>query len=155
MLIPYQIHTALKINVIGFKVFSDTSSIKHLPPPSKNTKYIAVRFVASNPGKHRGRPTVTFDKIIDKIYIDYPSYEHKSYKMNRPELWMKGMFEDLSEYKSGNKGILLKELKPGESMTGWLLGSIPKDINPPYVLKIQPSKKVGRVVPLQIELKSI
>ncbi|MDX1920020.1 MAG: hypothetical protein SFU25_04705 [Candidatus Caenarcaniphilales bacterium] len=143
----FQVHKALKINVLSFKIITDNSEIPKMSPAPEGYKYIVIRLILSNPGEHRGLESANFGRIIDKVDLYHPSYE-KPFKIEKNSL-----FENLVNYRSGDRGIAYVDLKPGESKTGWILGMIPKDANPPYTLKLTPSKRVGTVRLMEVVLK--
>ena len=149
MLVPQQIHQSLKINVLSLKVVSGKETLPNLRAPKKGQKYIAVRIMASNPGTHRGMPSVTFKQIVEAIYINHPSLKKPA------KISMKRMFRNLEDYTEANRGIMFETIKPGESITGWLIGTLPKDANPPYIMQVKPSRKVGKVLPVQFELRTM
>lgn len=144
----YQVHKALKINVLSFKSLSDNREVPKLSPVPEGYKYIAIRLIVTNPGENRGLESSNFARIIDKVELYNPGY-NKPFPINK-----NSMFENLADFRAGDRGIAYAELKPGESKTAWILGTIAKDANPPFTLKLTPSKRVGTVRAMEVNLNS-
>jgi len=150
MAVPFHFHPSLDITVLNYKLIANKEDLPRMSIPSKDTKYIAVRLMITNPGQDRSKPSVVFSDAVESIYLMHPSFRFtKGIKFH-----IDSMAESLERYAYGERGIAIYALKPGESKTGWIVASIHKDLTPPFVLNFTPSYKLkppGKPTAVQLD----
>jgi len=138
MAVPFNFHNTLTITVLSYKLVASKEELPRMTSPPANAKYVAIRLMLSNPGKDKGKPSAVFPNVVDKIEILHPSFgNNKGIKV-----YIDSMSETLENYIYGERGMAFAPIGPGESHTGWIIATIPKDANPPYVLRLTPSDRL-------------
>lgn len=133
---PNLVHPTLSINVLSYKLINDSSQVPALGNPPNGRKFLAIHLIVANPGKHNGLPASQFASIIDQIEIRHPSNPSVSYGISSAAL-----SEPLESY-NGQAGLSGNDIAPSKSISGWVIGSLPKDLNPPLLVKFIPFEKL-------------
>lgn len=142
---PNMIHSTMSINVLSYKLLNDSSQVPSLGNPPGGRKFIAIHLIVANPGKHNGLPSSQFSSVLEEIQLSHPSNPSALYEMS-----ILSLREPLE---SSNKDLPTKSIAPSSSISGWIIGTIPKDLNTPFIVKFTPKStlKPSREIQVKVE----
>ena len=106
---------------------------------------MSIHLIVANPGKHNGLPSSQFSSVLEEIQLSHPSNPSALYEMS-----IRSLREPLE---SSDKDLPTKSIAPSSSISGWIIGTIPKDLNTPFIVKFTPKStlKPSREIQVKVE----
>lgn len=137
---PFAVNSNLQINVLSYKFISIVNSPDQLVyPPPEGKKYIVLRVFWQNMAKHRGIPSFMIRKAISSIKLLHARLA------NPADIYYETLYSSIEPFTKMEN----KELSAGESTTTWIIGAVPKDLTPPFLIKFTPEQ--GREMILDVK----